>query len=217
MRRRFVICWAGALAAGLLLSAWLVLREKSRAQAAGAGAGPQLVGFGLTKDAHFVFTGWVTNTGVVPIEMNACLWQCQDERGHVENAPRGWFTFHNWIGVTNFTPIPMLGGGTSLTVVYTLLPNGVATISFADVPERAKRVRLVFQYTYDAGALRREVSKRLGKLPLGSMSQRERYWLSQHGLLNGKYSRTYEGEWVSNESVQPAGASRRVVETNRPP
>ena len=92
---------------------------------------------------------------------------------------------HPWAGTTNFD---------------TLLPNAVAAISFRnyEIPGQAKRIRLVFQYFYDAGPLTRGASHIVTNLPLGKLSPDVRYRLYQQGLLSGQGQRSYDGNWVSN-------------------
>jgi hypothetical protein len=143
------------------------------------------------------------------------------------NAPRGWSALHLWRGVTNFVPAPVLGGIVEqaqpelLKATDTLLPGGVATISFDDVPVKAKRCRLVLQYVYDASNLRRTLSRAITNMPFNSLSRREIYWLDQRALLNGKFSRTYEGNWTFTHpdaadgnllSPSPTTASSKAVE-----
>jgi len=128
--------------------------------------------------------------------------QYQDNRGPVENGPRGWGITHPWVGLTNFD---------------TLLPGTVARISFSDreVPQHAQRVRLVFQYFYDAGPIAKAASHVVTNLPVSKLSPEARYRLYQQGLLGGQHQRSYDGEWVSNEPVQRTEASRSTDETNR--
>jgi hypothetical protein len=105
----------------------------------------------------------------------------------VTNGPRGWSTWHPWVGTTNFD---------------TLLPGGVATISFRqnEVPGAARRIRLVFQYFYDAGPLTKAAVHVVTNLPVGSLSPEVRHRLYQQGLLNGQHQRSYDGDWVSNSA-----------------
>ncbi len=164
-----------------------------------------LVGFSLVHEAAGldpIFTASLTNHYDVPIVLRGHAIQYEDDRGQVQNGPRGWSTLHPWIGVTNFD---------------TLLPGSVARISFhdSDVPRQAKRVRLVFQYFYDAGPVTKAASQAVTNLPLGNLPPEARYRLYQLGLLNGQHQRSYDGEWISNESVHRTGTSRSAEEANR--
>ena len=172
-----------------------VVRNKTARPPAG-GSGAQLVDFGLerrvftegdaegrTNAPYTVFIASLTNRSRVPIYLRGIGMECQDEQGRASYVRR-WGQFRNWNGTTNYD---------------TLLPHAVATLHFRDyeVPEQAKRVRLVFQYFYDAGSLAKAVSAVVTNLPVGNLSPEARYRLYQRGLLNGQCQRTYEGNWVS--------------------
>jgi hypothetical protein len=182
-----------------------VVRHPTAGPSAG-GDGPQLVDFGLerrtfadgdaegrTNAPHIVFIASLTNRSRVPIYLRGIGMACQDERGREFPVPR-WGAFRNWKGTTNGDA---------------LLPKAVAKLQFPDyaVPQKAKRFRLLFQYFFDAGPLTKAASQVVTNLPVGKLSPESRYRLYQRGLLNGQCQRTYEGNWVSNESAQRTGAS----------
>jgi hypothetical protein len=208
MRRPSLIIGVCAVVAGLLLFVALEFRGSAARRGGNsydANHESHLVGFSLVHEAAAsgpVFTASLTNHYDVPIFLRGHAIQHKDDRGQVENGPRGWSILHPWVGVTNFD---------------TLLPGSVARISFpdSDVPRQAKHVRLVFQYFYDAGPIAKAASHVVTNLPVSKLSPEARYRLYQQGLLNGQHQRSYDGEWISNESVQRTGASRSADETNR--
>jgi hypothetical protein len=164
-----------------------------------------LVGFSLAREVAGgvdVFTASLTNQYGVPIFLRGHAIQYEDDRGKVTNGPRGWSTWHPWVGTTNFD---------------TLLPGGVATISFPqnEVPGAARRIRLVFQYFYDAGPLTKAAVHAVTNLPVGSLSPEVRYRLYQQGLLNGQHQRSYDGDWVSNPQGGANGRQPLNSDTNR--
>jgi hypothetical protein len=188
MRRRTIIIGVCLLVAGLSLVAVLVIRQRNATPSEGspeAKAQAYLVGFSLIREGTgATFTASLTNYYGVPIYLRGHAFQYEDDRGQIINGPRGWSMWHPWVGLTNFD---------------NLLPNAVATISFRanEVPAQAKRIRLVFQYFYDAGPLTKAASHIVTNLPVSSLSQAERYRLYQSGLLNGQHQRSYDGDWVS--------------------
>lgn len=189
---------------GLSFLVTSVVRNKTAKPSAG-GSSPQLVDFGVerrtltdgdaggqTEAPSTLFVASLTNRSPVPIYLRGIGMECQDQHGRASYVPR-WGQFRNWNGTTNDD---------------VLLPRAVATLQFHDyeVPEQAKRFRLVFQYFYDAGPLTKAASHVVTNLPVRSLSPEARYRLYQRGLLSGQCQCSYEGDWVSNEPAQRTGA-----------
>jgi len=209
MRRAMILIGVCLLVVGLSFLAVLASRQraaKPKPGSTGPKAQPHLVGFSLVREVtpEATFSASLTNHYGVPIYLRGHAIQYEDNQGQIMNGPRGWGMVHPWLGITNFDTLP---------------PNAVAKISFhaSEIPANAKRTRLVFQYFYDAGPLTRAASHIVTNLPVGSLSQEERYWLYQAGFLSGQHQRSYDGDWVSNESVQRMEASLSALETNSTP
>ena len=207
MRRLAIIIAVCLLAVGLSFLAVLAIRQRAAKPKQGssdAKSDAHLVGFSLVREgiaSEATYSASLTNHYEVPIFLRGHAVQYEDDRGQIMNGPRGWGMFHPWLGITNSD---------------TLLPSAVARISFhaSDVPAKTKRIRLVFQYFYDAGPLTKVASHVVTNLPVGSLSQEVKHRLYQDGLLSGQHQRSYDGDWVTIESVQRTGANLSAVETN---
>ncbi len=186
-----VICLLVALLLSLL---WACFRPQFAMRAAPAGGaenGPQLVGFSMvctTNNGRCRFTGWLTNNAGVPIRLPGTVMESVDDRGQTQHQ-RGWDLFNRWSGLTNYDTLPV---------------NGVGTLSF-DTPASARRVRLLFEYVYDANGVKKALSAGLGKLSVSRLSQENLYRLNVNGLLDGVCKRSYDGEWVANPAFNESG------------
>jgi hypothetical protein len=174
----------GAIILVALVVCWLAFR-----------GAPLGVGIVFTHNQTYpkaVFTAYVTNKSGRPILLsNAELYFQSD--GQSESV-----TWSHWDGTFPIAP------------AQPLLPQAVASLSIS-VSEYERQGRLTFDYTCDAGLLRKAASpvvcflvRRLGLRPQFENRVRPRNtcaWLANQGLLNGRVRRIYEGPWVAWETA----------------
>jgi len=80
-------------------------------------------------------------------------------------------------------------------VFLTLAPGGVCMVSPQSDAE-IKRVRVVAEFSYDAGPIPRFVSNISRKLPLKRLSKSSYDWLLKRGYVNGEVSDRIESPWM---------------------
>ncbi len=174
---------------GLVFAAWVLLRPKADTLA---------LGTSLSRDgAGLLLSGCLTNRYPLPVHLAECSWECEDDQGHVTNNLAAGRPIAQWTGVTNYrAPVPPTGPFNPALHTETLLPAGVAAISFR-IPDNTRRARLFILYRYRSGFVGTVAAK---VLPVPSLVRWPKTvrWLDRHGFL-GYYTVVYEGKWISNE------------------
>jgi hypothetical protein len=135
----------------------------------------------------------VTNMESFSIELQPCLVRYEDRAGTVFDTPR-----FLWNGQASVLSLPAMG---------------VAKLDF-QVPSDTRRVRVLLEYSRQAGLLRRGLSCCLSRLPLTQLAPRIYNWFRQRGFIDGVITKGYEGPWIVNPQMQRTEASQVGMDAN---
>ena len=145
---------------------------------------------------NFIAMASFTNNGRIALELlpPTVEW-------HISNIPRA-HAGETWRGM--WTPTGRLPS-------VRLPPKSVAELPIdsplpKDMPPRFRpdKLRFVFDYTADAGLVRRGVSHLVGKVPAKLMPKRTADWLLTNGFVDGQLHGHFEGPWLAYPIEKPA-------------
>lgn len=178
MRRRTKLLGSATFVAILLLVGWLAIPRKAPVVAVSL-----LIATNAPKAYHSFFTAFLTNNTASSIGLDPPVVQLEDQQGRIVN---------------NLAEIWTEKDGKQ---VFTMPPRGSVYVS-PQADRDHKKLRVIAEYSYDAGAFPRVVSRGMRRLPLNRLPLNLRGWLATHGFVDGKVRRQVESPWMVNPSFQ---------------
>jgi hypothetical protein len=184
MRRRGKILASATVIVVILVLAWVALLGRAPVSAVSL-----LISTNGPKAYHSFFTAFLTNNTGRSVVLPPLVVQLEEDYGRVLNNMG-----EMWVD-------------TSGKQMFTMPPQSFASVS-PQADSSIRRLRVIAEYDYEAGAVPRFISRSVRKLNLPFLPQGMRYWMASRGYVDGRVHGLLEGPWIQNPMFEDSRGRR---------